>query len=131
MAGYEDLKVGNKVSFNTYIPAIIGSNYSGAEIIAELGYKALGNKGQAVPNIHETALSKLPVGTPSDYRELTYIHILKRDGSEAVLAVNWINPDTVLVNGVSEYTLTITNATPEKYELLRRYASIELGLGFG
>lgn len=131
MSIYEDkFVVGNTVGFTTYIPAIVGANYVSSEVLGILGYKSARLINPAIDVIHTTGLSKLPVGTSPDPKALTYVQLENKDGSISVLAFDWINPDTITIDGVTQYSIIIGGATPDKLTKLRRFATIELGLAF-
>lgn len=126
----EDLVVGRKVSFNTYLPAILGQRFSNAEVLGILGYKAAMAIDPRISAIHKNGFANLPVGVSTDHTVLDYVQLETKDKKTHVLAFDWINPNNVVIDGSKEYSVTISNATADKMDRLRRIATIDLGLGF-
>lgn len=126
----EDLVVGRKVSFNTFIPAILGQRFSNAEVLGVLGYKAAFALSPNIVSIHSTGRPNFPVGVSTDPKVLDYVQLQTKDGRIHVLAFDWINPSNIVIDGAKEYSVIISNATADKMDRLRRIATIDLGLGF-
>ena len=126
----ENFVVGNKVSFSTYIPAIIGKQFNNVEVLGIVSYRVAKLQNPLIDAWHSSGIGNLESGVSSNPKDLTYVMLESIDGSQSVLAFDWIDNDSVQVSGTKTYNVTIANATPEKIEKIRRIATIELGLTF-
>ena len=97
-------------TFNTLAPAILGASFNNVTVLAILNYKVASNYINIEAN-HVNIYPYLPVGTVNDPKTYQYILIRTQTGEETVLALPWINTDTVEQINNQVVTVTVNNAT--------------------
>ncbi len=93
--------VGNTYSFNTLAPAVLGASFNNAKVIGVVGYEV----AITMMNVdlkQRTIYPLLPSGTPSDPSKYTYLMLQTESNIKVVIAVEWIDINTVaLVDSVT------------------------------
>lgn len=103
--------VGNNYTFNTLAPAVLGASFINAKVIGIVGYDI----AVTMMNIdlkQRAVYPMLPAGTPNDASKYTYLLLQTQSGSKTVIALEWIDQNTIqIVNSVT-LEVTIPNANP-------------------
>lgn len=102
-----NLNIGSTYDIPMLSPAVLGTKYSSATVMALLDY-ASAIQIADVSAIHASVLSALPTGTPSDASKLIYVKIKTSTGEITVLALNWISTQPTLVDKTT-VTVLISN----------------------
>ena len=92
-------------NFNTLAPAILGADFKRATVLAILNYTVASGYINIESN-HVNIYPYLPVGTVKDPKTYQYLLIKTQTGENTVLALPWINLDTV--TRVTTQTISIT-----------------------
>lgn len=97
-------EIDNVYNFNTVAPAILGADFKRATVLAILNYTIASTYINIETN-HVNIFPYLPEGTVNDPKTYKYLLIKTETGENTVLALPWINLDTVVK--VTGQTLTI------------------------
>jgi hypothetical protein len=105
-----DFNLGFRYNFNTLAPAILGATFTNAKVLALLNYDTATMFG----NIAATAVAVyplLPAGTPSDPTAYQYVIIETENKSKVVLALNWIDTNSIVSVESVNANFKISNIT--------------------
>lgn len=94
----------NVYNFNTLAPAILGADFKRVTVLAILNY-SIASTFINIETNHVNIYPYLPEGTVNDPKSYQYLLIKTESGETTVLALPWINLDTV--TKITGQTLTI------------------------
>lgn len=100
--------VGKRVSFQIYGSAIIGGDYTNAELLAVLGATAALEYNPK--SKHDLIYSTLPQPRPQSHTEYVYYLFLLPNGRRAIAGDAWIIPGTVVRGTTNKILLEISDA---------------------
>jgi hypothetical protein len=107
MALKYDLDIGSVYNIPLLAPAILGTSYDNATVLALLDYTSA-IALEDVSALHSNILGLLATGTPNDPSKLVYVKIRSSTGDIRVLAFDWIASQPTLVSATT-VTVTINN----------------------
>ncbi len=110
---------GSRYSFNTRAPGVLGTKFTNAKCIGIVGYDV----AIMVDNVDFTSRAVyplLPQGSPSDPKGYTYILFIAENGTKTVLAYEWIDDTTIVVNGSATITVTLQDTSADTIPKLRQ-----------
>lgn len=99
-------------------PSVLGYSYHSATVLGLLDYDSA-NMIEDVAPIHAGIYSMLPIGTPIDPSDLTYVKIKTSTGQIRVIAMDWIDAQPVLVNS-RQIRILISNVSLSKIADLQK-----------
>lgn len=107
-------EVGKTYNFTTLVGSQIGSIFKNMKVEAIMSLTEA-TRYRDVIGLHRSLYPSLPPGTPYEPNDLTYIGFRPQDEEVAaglvVLALQWINQDSIVeVTGLT-FTITVYNAT--------------------
>lgn len=103
-------QIDNVYNFNTLAPAILGAEFKNATVLAILNYTVAKTYINIETN-HVNIYPYLPVGTVNDPKTYQYILIKTQSGETTVLALPWINTDTVTQVTNQSIVVKVNNIT--------------------
>ena len=106
-------------NFNTLAPAILGSNYKNALVLAIVSYD-LAKQFFSPETESVNVYPALPLGVVADPKKYTYIVFRTESGVTRVLALEWINISSITVVTSQILTVTISNASVGDAERVRQ-----------
>lgn len=116
--------IGKTITFKTYAQVVLGMDFTRVKVLGILDV----DSARYVSDIERQAIAihpALPKGTPTDFRKYQYIKLKMPNGDFAVVANEWIQQDTVVVqeNVSARFTIENINATDVEIigNLLRGY----------
>lgn len=95
-------------SFDTLAPAILGANFKRVTVLAILNYTVAAGYINIESN-HVNIYPYLPIGTVKDPKSYQYLLIKTLTGENTVLALPWINLDTVTKITTQTISVTLNN----------------------
>lgn len=105
-------------NFSTLAPAILGADFKRVTVLAILNYKVAATYINIESN-HVNIYPYLPVGTVNDPKTYQYILIKTQSGEDTVLALPWINLNTVVKVTSQSITVTIDKVTVDDTTKIR------------
>lgn len=112
-------EIGKSYSFDVYPVAIISNEYHNVAV------KGILDEQTARMYIDTEAMNRsiypyLPEGTPKDYQKYTYLKIKLENEKVSVIAVEWINDNTVIeVPSKLKVVVEVLNAAPSDVANIR------------
>lgn len=109
---------GKVVSFEVYPASILGDRYTKVKILSILDY----DTARLFADVNSLAVSVypfLPAGTPKDYTKYKYVKLQHADGSNSVLAMEWINMRTLQEHTSVNLVVNIEASGMDTLERLR------------
>lgn len=104
------LEPGGIYSFSVYPVAVLGTNFKNVLVMANLDGETARDLGLDLLSKHALISPSLPDTTqkkdPTKYR---YIKIKYPSGNTDILAIEWINPDTITTVNLGRFTVVIDN----------------------
>lgn len=110
----------HKYNFTTYVPSILKGVFKNQTVTGILTYSQA-SKIDDVATIHEQILSLLPNGTPTSVADLTFISFMDDSNQVKVLAVEWIDINTVVEVSTGIITAYIPNASSTDVSEIRSF----------
>lgn len=95
-------------NFNTLAPAILGADFKRVTVLAILNYKVAASYINIESN-HVNIYPYLPVGTVNDPKTYQYVLVKTQSGEDTVLALPWINLETVVQVTTQTISVTLNN----------------------
>jgi hypothetical protein len=95
-------------SFNTVAPAILGLEFKRVTVLAVLNY-SIANTFINIETNHINIYPYLPTGTVNDPKTYQYLLIKTETGENTVLAIPWIDLDSVTQVTTQSLILTVNN----------------------
>jgi hypothetical protein len=95
-------------SFNTVAPAILGLEFKRVTVLAVLNY-SIANTFINIETNHINIYPYLPTGTVNDPKTYQYLLIKAETGENTVLAIPWIDLDSVTQVTTQSLILTVNN----------------------
>lgn len=105
-------------NFNTLAPAILGANFKRVTVLAIVNYAIATTMANIEVN-HRNIYPYLPVGTIDDPKTYQYLVIKTETGETTILALPWINLDTVNKLIGQDITIKINNVAPNDAAKIR------------
>lgn len=104
--------IGKTISFKTHAQVVLGMDFTRVKVLGILDV----DSARYVSDIERQAIAiypSLPKGIPTDYRKYQYIKLKMPNGGFAVVANEWIQHDTVVIQEHITALITIDgiNAT--------------------
>lgn len=106
---YYNLEIKQSYDFSLLASGILGLGFKSASVMAIMDFDSA-KMIQDVTTIHSQVYSSLPVGTPRNAQDLTYIKIKSSTGEIRVIAMDWIATEPILIT--SKTVLVKINNTP-------------------
>lgn len=95
-------------NFNTVAPAILGLEFKRVTVLAVLNY-SIANTYINIETNHINIFPYLPVGTVNDPKTYQYLLIKTETGEDTVLALPWIDLDSVTQVTSQSLVLTVND----------------------
>ena len=111
------IEIGSIYDFKMRAPAILGSGYSGAKVVAKLDFSTA-MMLQDVGAQHAQVLSELASGTPSDPASLLFLKLTTSTGASVVIAQDWLASAPTQIDS-DTLTVVIPNSSVSRIPLLR------------
>ena len=111
--------IGKEVSFDTFAPNVLTTNYSRVTILGFLDY----DTARQYADIQALAIQvypSLPVGSPKDFTKYTYLKLGFGGGRYGVIAIEWIRLDTYAIVSTRQITIVVSSNRMEDSELIRK-----------
>lgn len=113
MLSTSSIVLNSYVNFNCYAPAILGTGYQGAEVLAILDYDSA---NRITPNLAVLWASVYPSiqaqGYVNDYTKYPYLKLRTSNGTMVAVAFPWIQDTSFLVQQAASLTLVIDSVNP-------------------
>lgn len=122
----ESFSVGNTYSFNTLAPSLLGATFVNAKVIGIIGYD-LAVTFTNVDLKQRAIYPLLPQGTVSDPKKYNYILFQTQSNINVVLALEWIDQNTIESVDLSTLEITVPNVSYSDSNKIREMLSL---LGF-
>ena len=102
-----DLPIGTVVTFDTYAPAVLGTEYKDCRVMSHLDADTVRMLGNDPAARHANIYPSLPQGqTPNDYTAYYYVKLMMINGSVEYLGIPWIRKETIKTRQISTAVLT-------------------------
>jgi hypothetical protein len=101
---YYPLQIKQAYDFTLYAPGVLGLGFQNAVVMAIMDYDTAKLTQDIIP-LHIQAYPSLPVGTPRNAKDLTYVKIRTSLNEIRILAMDWISAAPTLV---TSQTLKVT-----------------------
>lgn len=109
-----DLPIGACVTFDTYAPAILGTEYNECVVLAHLDADTVRMLGNDPAAKHANVYPTLPPGqTPNDYTSYLYVKLRMLNGTLEYLGIPWIRQETINARQVQCAVITVEDVGPE------------------
>lgn len=102
-----DLPIGSVVSFDTYAPAVLGTNYKNCTIMSHLDARDAQALGSDVLARHTNIYPSLPSGTPNDPYSYFFVKVKLLNGNYDYLGVCWVRKETITSRQVNRGIFTV------------------------
>lgn len=112
----QSFQIGSLYRVSFYAPAILGAELRYAQVLGISAYTP--RFAQQAASIHYSILPELPVGTPQSPSALKYVIFLLPDGTEKVVALEWISQDPVL-ESTQGLNISVADANPTDIAAIR------------
>lgn len=112
------MKIGNRYSFTTMAPSILGQDYSDMTLLAIGGY-ALASRLENVDVILNNIYPYLGSNAPSDATKDEYYVFTTAAGGTKVFGSTWINQATIDVTGSQSITVVVDNVSASDVSKIR------------
>jgi PKD repeat protein len=113
MLSTSSIVLNSYVNFNCYAPAVLGSGYQGAEVLAILDYDSA---NRITPNLAVLWASVYPsiqsLGYVNDYTKYPYLKLRTSNGTMVAIAFPWIQDTSYLVQQAASLTIVIDSVNP-------------------
>lgn len=107
-------------SLETYVPSILKTEFNKITVLMLMTSKGAQQQGADVQALHEQIYPYLPSGSaPRNFEKLRYLLVRTTANVERVIAIEWINPNTVkeLTSGPANFV--IDDVSPEDFGRIR------------
>lgn len=111
MISTSDIVLNSYVNFNLYAPAILGTGYERAKILAILDSDSA-NAYIPAAQLHASVYASLPAQTPDDYTAYPYLKILTASGEKTAVGLPWIQDASFVVNAAAKMTVVFDSVDP-------------------
>lgn len=131
---YESFPIGATINFEVYPNEVLGSGFKSLVIEAIVDHETTKFFKLDPAALHAQVYSRLPVGTPNDYRSYSYLKLRHPNGEVQCIGIPWIRLDTVAVVTTQTVVAKVFNAATADLEQIRLllvaagYDNIEIGL---
>jgi hypothetical protein len=98
-------------NFDTRAPALLGASKRGLKVKGIFDHEQASLYGEMAVK-HAAIYPYLPIGTPKDYTKYTYLLFVSEAGDKQVMALEWINLDTVQVVSIRNLRITVSDVSP-------------------
>lgn len=123
--GY-NFEIGKVYTFNTNAPAILGTTIKNAKLTSILDFDSARRYDEVLFK-YRSIFPLLPVGTPDQPDSCVYYKFKGENGSDIILADQWINEPTVELITAINIRLTITDISTLDISRIR---DVLLALGY-
>lgn len=100
------------VNFSQYAPAIIGSGYEGAKVLALLDADSA-NQYINTATVHASIFPYLPAGTPNDAAAYQYLKLKLSSGETTAVGLPWIDASSWVVQTRAKLTIVMDSVDPD------------------
>lgn len=111
--------IGKTISFEVYPSSKLGDKYRNVVLEGFLDYET----AKLFDDINKLAVNVyplLPEGTPKDYKQYKYVKVRHSNNAVSVLALEWINLDTVVASKETIVTVQVSVDTLDAVDRLRK-----------
>lgn len=115
-------KINSSYTFNNRAPAILGSGYKNAKLVAILDSKMAGTLIN-IQSQHVNIYPYLPQSTPNSPEKYTYL-VFEINGERKVIAEEWIDELSVVESSSQNVQIDIKNVTTQDIVKLRNMLTI-------
>lgn len=105
-------------SFKIYPSVVLGNDFTNV-VVEDILSRATAEAFEKVTTLHALVYPYLPAGTPDDPDSYDYLKIRHPSGVTSIIAVQWIQMDTVEEIRATNCYVKLENFTPSKLSLLR------------
>lgn len=113
---YANLVVGNTVRLSTYSPSILGAQFQNLKVESQMSYMSAVRLYDIVTR-HNSVYSDLPVGIPTDPKQLTYYEFFNVNNDQLIcLAKEWIRSETIEVITNTGCIITVPSMASADFE---------------
>lgn len=117
-----DFKIKGIYNFEVY-PTTISTEFKNVTILSHMTYDIANNYGDLVA-LHMQYYPFLPSGTPDDPTLYEYLLVRLESGDDTIIAVPWINANTVEEVSSTPIQVVFENLKPNEVIILRDVLSI-------
>ncbi len=104
-----DFRIGQRYTFDTHAPSILGQSFKDAELTAIVNYETAA-LFEAVHLKHNQVLAYLPDGTNTDPTSTSYYVFKTTSGSRLVLGYTWIVESSIRYSEAMSISVLIADA---------------------
>lgn len=125
---YSAFPYGANVSFEVYPVETLGTGFKNVKVEGIVDHETAILLKLDPAAVHAQVYSRLPVGTPNDYRSYPYLKIRHPNGQVQCLGIPWINlatVQTVMTQSINVRISAVTPADVERVSLALRHAGYE------
>lgn len=98
-------------SFNTIAPGILGASFDSMKVIGIINYEEA-SRFEDIISIHSKIVNTVPnVSLPMSYQDCTYIKFETSSGLKKILALEYIDLDSVQEKQTKQLVITVNNYT--------------------
>lgn len=109
-----DLPTGTVVSFDTFAPAILGTEFKDCTVMCHLDAETVRLLGFDPAARHANIYPSLPTGqVPNDHTAYLYVKLRTINGATEYVGLPWIRKETVRARQVRTATLVFEDVGPE------------------
>ncbi len=95
--------------FATHAPALLGSRFDDMTVQGTINFNLASRMRDVVP-LHNSVLSQLPSGTPTNAKDLNFVAFINNVTEEEVIfATAWIDENSIEVLSSAGLTITVSN----------------------
>lgn len=121
----KQLEVKKIYSFDTQSPEVLGTRMNNVMCIGVLSAQDAIAGGLDVISFHERMRPHLPNGYNNDPMTMVYVKIKATDGKETIIAMDWINLDTLKETNPTRALVEINDVSISDAEIIRRALAIQ------
>jgi hypothetical protein len=109
-----DIQVGGSYSFSVYPVAVLGTNFKNVLVQSILDADSAQALGLDILAQHALIYPSLPNTTVNNPQKYRYLKIKLPTGLSQIIAMEWINPDTLEAVNLGRFTIVIENESSSK-----------------
>ena len=113
-----ELSLRKRYRFETYVPAILGSDFTDCTVQAIMDFDSA-NRDSDITVQHINILPALPSDTSRDPRAHSYVKVSTPSGISTILSMAWIRPETLELIAGDLIEIKVTKVTASDVPRIR------------
>lgn len=110
--------IGSMASFSVYPTGIIENPYVNVKILDILSPRTALVFADIV-SLHTNVFPTLPIGSPSNYDDYSYVQIEHSNGSTQIIGLPWIIDATIVIHSNTQARIIVSDIVPADLPAIR------------